>query len=108
MTWEEMTELEKIAHIVELTKQVSADMRAEVLQQLNVIGETGDYPNGKLDDTDEGALKLCVSNSPHLVRIDFGKAVSWIALPKAHAQQLAIMLLEHSGAHLERVEKTNL
>jgi hypothetical protein len=95
----QLTEVEKLAHILELTKNVSAGIRAEVFKQL--------YGNDTPDQSDQGDLELEISNNGQIVRVDFGKPVRWIGLPNAHAVQFAIMLMEHAGAKLERANPNN-
>lgn len=64
------------------------------------LGATGDYPQGKLDPTDEGGLALAISSDParRKVRIDFGKAVAWIAFSPNDARALAMSLIERARA----------
>jgi hypothetical protein len=64
-------------------------------------GETGNFPEGKLDATDEGELQMLVSSSDDIIKIDFGKKVAWIGMPKAQAMQFAIIILQHCGATFE-------
>lgn len=60
------------------------------------VGPTGEFPDGKLDDSDKGELTLAVTAMPaeNVVRIDFGTALSWLALPRAEVLQLAHILKE--------------
>jgi hypothetical protein len=61
-------------------------------------GATGDFPDGKLDETDEGGLAFGVGHDAQgYVRIDFGKPVAWMAMPAAQAVELARLLLRHAG-----------
>jgi hypothetical protein len=53
------------------------------------LGATGEFPDGRLDDTDEGELQIAISSGQGVVRIDFGKKVAWLALPPASARALA-------------------
>ena len=54
-------------------------------KKVNELGATGKFPEGKLDDTDEGELRLMIGTQGGNVRIDFGKPVGWLALPKKDA-----------------------
>jgi hypothetical protein len=60
------------------------------------IGATGNYPQGKLDDTDEGELTIAITRADGIVRIEFGKPVAWIAMSPEHAVGLARLLLKHA------------
>lgn len=52
------------------------------------IGPTGQYPDGKLMDDDEGELTIAVWHKDKNVVISFGTHVSWIALPPDEAIRL--------------------
>jgi hypothetical protein len=64
------------------------------------FGATGTFPQGVLNDDDEGALKIGVAfdKKDGLVHINFGKPVAWTAFPPEMAVQLARILLKHAGA----------
>ena len=60
-------------------------------------GATGEFPDGKLDPTDEGQLTMAVGIDVNgLVRIDFGKPVAWFSMPAREAVGLAKLLLDHA------------
>ena len=54
------------------------------------------YPEGKLNETDEGALTLLLSVEGNCVRVDFPKPVHWFALPPDQAIQLAHLMIAHA------------
>ena len=60
------------------------------------IGATGTFPYGKLDPHDEGEIAVAIAADPRhgVVRFEFGKLISFLALPAAHARQLAEVLVE--------------
>ncbi len=64
------------------------------------LGATGQFPDGKINRSDEGGIALGVAYDPtkNLVRIDFGKPVAWLALPPESAIEFAKLLLKHAGA----------
>ena len=62
------------------------------------LGSQGSFSNGSLNDEDEGDLKLMVSTAENVVRIDFGKPVAWLGLPKEAAVNIANALLKHARA----------
>lgn len=55
-----------------------------------------DFPEGRLNSRDGGALSFAVAvdRKNQVVIIDFGKPVSWFALPKKELQQLIDLLQE--------------
>ena len=44
------------------------------------IGATEHYPQGKLDESDEGELTMAITREGDIVRIGFGKPVAWLAM----------------------------
>lgn len=63
------------------------------------IGATGQFPQGQLDDDDQGELRMAVGYDKldGIVRVEFGKPVAWLGLPPPQAKQLALLLLQHAG-----------
>lgn len=58
------------------------------------LGATGEYPEGKLNADDEGAIQFAIGHTADgLVRIDFGKPVSWLAMPAAQARAFGEVLI---------------
>ncbi len=70
------------------------------------FGATGTFPEGVLNDDDEGALRIGVAfdKKDGLVHLNFGKPVAWTAFPPEMAVTLARSLLKHAGA--KKVEIT--
>jgi hypothetical protein len=69
------------------------------------LGATGKYPKGSLGPHDEGELRMAVAkDSQGNVHVNFGKDVSWFAIPPEQAIELAKLLLRHAGA--KKVEIT--
>jgi len=64
-------------------------------------GATGAFPEGKLDEHDQGQLRMLVSHDEKNVRLDFGKSVAWIAMPTNEALTIAFAILEHCGVVIE-------
>lgn len=64
------------------------------------LGATGRFPQGKIDESDEGELRAAISTDTEkkLVRLDFGKRLSWLALPPDDARSLACELMERANA----------
>jgi hypothetical protein len=59
-------------------------------------GPTGDFPQGKLNADDEGALNIAISQEKGVVRIDFGKPIEWLAMPPDLAFDFASTILVHA------------
>lgn len=63
-----------------------------------MTGATGDHPQGKLDKSDDGGLRMAIAADKRnsIVRVDFGKPVAWLGLDKATALDLAKRLRWHA------------
>ena len=69
------------------------------------LGATGKFPDGSLGPHDEGELRFGVAkDSNGLVHINFGKPVSWFAMPPEVAVDLARKLLRFAGAKRVEIE----
>lgn len=58
------------------------------------LGPSGDYPNGKLNEDDEGGLFLQVGmdEQNQIVLMDFGAPTAWIGMTPEDALRVAEML----------------
>lgn len=67
------------------------------------LGGTGRFPYGKADAHDEGELlmALAADHANGIVRVEFGKPISWLGLPVREARALAALLIEKAD-ELER------
>lgn len=80
---------------IDIIRQIAESMKPESLQELiNVIGRQQANAGGE--------VTLNISVAPEGVRMDFGKALAWFIMPKEHAVQLALLLLQASGAELQK------
>jgi hypothetical protein len=86
--------------------ETMADLQAQVMSGETMgpaaeptvpLGATGNFPDGKLNDEDEGELALQVgADERGNIVLNFGKPLEWIAMPPASARQLAQHLLDHA------------
>lgn len=60
------------------------------------LGPTGEFPQGKLDESDEGGLQIAVGVHEGKVVIHFGKLISWIGFDGRQARQLAESIRQKS------------
>lgn len=58
------------------------------------LGATGNFPDGKISEDDEGELKFAVLTRNNNVMIIFGKPVEWLDLSKDTAKQLVKGLMK--------------
>jgi hypothetical protein len=54
----------------------------------NQLGATGRFPQGKLNEYDEGELRLAMGVTNGKLVMNFGKPVSWVALTKEEVKGL--------------------
>lgn len=64
------------------------------MTKLPGLGATGEYPQGKLNETDEGGITIAVGIENGKVVIQFGKPVAWIGFGRAEAMALASSLVD--------------
>lgn len=63
------------------------------------FGSTGNFPDGRLNESDEGEIRFGVAADPEnkVVVLNFGKPVAWLGMPPDLARQLALSLLKNAG-----------
>ena len=57
------------------------------------LGATGEFPGGKLTESDKGEIKFAISFQDGKVILNFGDPVAWIGMDKAQAKDLAYGIL---------------
>lgn len=69
------------------------------------LGATGNFPRGHADEHDEGELRMAITTdrANAIVRIVFGKSITWLGLPAADARQFAKMLTDKAD-ELDRMK----
>ena len=60
------------------------------------LGATGQFPRGKLHESDEGELRFGVTVEHGTVIVVFGKPVAWLGMSPQKASDLAVTLLERA------------
>lgn len=60
------------------------------------LGATGNYPQGKLNEHDEGELRAGIAIQGDKIIINFGKPIAWLAMTKQEAKTFAELLLKKS------------
>ena len=63
------------------------------------FGKLGTFPQGKIDETDEGALQLGVATDAKrgVVVVNFRTPVTWMGLPRKEALEFAALLVQHAN-----------
>lgn len=60
------------------------------------LGATGKFPDGKINEADEGEIMVAIVGIEDRVVINFGKPVHWVGFTKEQAVQIAASLIKHS------------
>lgn len=55
------------------------------------------YPNGKINDTDQGELRIAIYKEKGEIILNFGKDLSWIGFGKVEALALAKLLIQKAN-----------
>ena len=56
----------------------------------------GEFPDGKLNKDDEGALAVAITTEGNAVKLVFPKPVAWIGFTADQAMQIAEDLIKHA------------
>ena len=76
----------------------SLKAQAEAVAKTLHAGETGQFPQGKLTDSDEGELRIVIGSLKGKVVLAFGKSITWIGLDPRQARGLADMIRDKAWA----------
>lgn len=87
-----ISDLQKVELIREIIQTMDSDFRQHVI---NTIAGQQAAAGGEVVD-------FFISSDEQHVRMDFGKALAWFVIPKPHAIQLAMLLLQHGGAQIAK------
>lgn len=71
-------------------------------------GATGDFPEGKLTRSDEGAIHFTVGAKNDKVILQFGTPVAWVGMTPEMAVDLGEMLIQKAAAvgHVRPIKVT--
>lgn len=70
------------------------ELRRKLFDSTNLVGATGQWPLGKLNDDDEGGLRLALKAENGTVVIDFGTSVTWVGMTPQEAADFASAILK--------------
>lgn len=74
-------------------KTVDGEKEALLKQFINDdLGATGKFPEGKINERDEGEIAFAVGVEDGKIVLNFGKPVAWIGFPPDQAMELARMI----------------
>lgn len=68
----------------------------DLLDTTGFKGALGDFPEGKLTKTDEGAIQFAIGEKDGKVIIDFGTPVHWVGMTPQQAADFASLVLKRA------------
>jgi hypothetical protein len=71
-------------------------MREMMSSAKDFRGSLGNFPEGKLTKTDEGAIQFAVGEKDGKIVLDFGTPVNWVGMSPQQAADLASLLLKRA------------
>ncbi len=76
----------------------SSEQMARFMREM--LGPTREFPRGKLNQSDEGEIKIGIAHDPEskTVIIDFGASVTWVGFTGEQAVEIADLLINHANA----------
>lgn len=60
------------------------------------LGATGEFPKGKIHESDEGETRIAVGHREGNVILDFGTPTTWLGFPPETALELARAIQQHA------------
>ena len=81
----------------EMSPEERASMKSAEREMRKAMGKLlGEYPDGKLNLNDEGALSVLIGHEGHSVVMRFPKPVAWIGFTPEQALGIAETLISHA------------
>jgi hypothetical protein len=68
----------------------------DLLSTTGFRGALGDFPEGQLTKTDEGAIQFAIGERGGKVVVDFGTPVHWLGMTPQQAAEFASLLLKRA------------
>jgi hypothetical protein len=66
----------------------------DLLSTTGFKGALGEFPEGKLTKTDEGAIQFAIGEKDGKVVIDFGTPVHWVGMSPQQAAEMASLIIK--------------
>lgn len=76
-----------------MSDEEKLEARRKKLVEQYAIGPTGQFPQGQLNEHDEGELRVAVGVEGGKVVVHFGKKIAWICMTKTEVHALVRVLL---------------
>jgi len=78
------------------SEDITPEMR-DLVKQMQ-LGATKQFPEGHLNQQDEGEIRLAVTHESGKVIVHFGKPIAWVGFGREQAIVLADLLIKHAAA----------
>lgn len=82
--------------------QESSDAMRKMFGPNEELGATGQFPDGKMSNDDEGEIKFAIAHSSEQVVVNLGKPVAWLAMSPQQAMDVADVLRNHAEQIMRR------
>lgn len=80
-----------------ITPEDMENYSKQMQQFRDQFGPTGQYPDGKLTDSDEGEIRIGITNKDGRIVIEFGKPIYWIGFTKEQAIEIGNTLIQRAN-----------
>jgi hypothetical protein len=77
-------------------QEAFADMKRKLMDTAAFRGALGDFPEGMLTKSDEGAIQFGVTVKDGKVVLDFGTPVAWVGMTPQQAADLASIMMKRA------------
>ena len=90
--------LENNPAMQEIYKKMYGDAAKEVRAHLLAeVGPTGQFPEGKIDKSDDGEIKIAVGVQDGKIVMEFGAPIEWIGFTPEQGQEIGMLLIKRSA-----------
>lgn len=90
----------KFPDMDEFKKSMPAEQTHRINDLLSTMpktgGPTGNYPDGKLSDDDDGEIQFGICHVERRIIMNFDKPIKWIGFTRDQAIEVANALLKHA------------
>jgi len=83
----------KIQAVCNAQEMIQKDRLKKTADEMKAVEENEKYPDGKMNEDDEGTATMAIGILNGNVEINFLKPLAWIALPPDKAAQLGLTLI---------------
>ena len=88
---------EEMDNLRKLNLQNLSEVSPDLLSRLHNLGSTGNFPDGKLTENDEGEIAIGITEKDGRVIIAFGKPIEWIGFTAEEVKDLGKLLIQKAN-----------